>query len=68
MFCLCPEPSSKKSVCVAERLQSADRSDLRIVCQDALVSCGQMAPLKVVSELIVMKRSPIQLFVEQNLA
>ena len=32
----------------ADRLQSADRSELRTVCQDAAVSCRQMSPLKMV--------------------
>ena len=64
---VCPEPSPAKSVCLAKRLQSADRSDFRAVCRDAPVSCRQMAPLKMVRELNVPKRSPIQLFVEPNL-
>ena len=68
MFSLRPEPSPAKSVRAAERLQSADRSDLRTVRRDAPVSCRQMAPLKMVRELNVQKRSPSQLFVEPNLA
>ena len=68
MFSLCPEPSLAKSVSAAERLQSADRIELRTVHRDDAVSCRQMAQLKMVRELKVLKRSPIQLFVELNLA
>ena len=55
MFILCPEPSPAKSVCAAERLQSADRSDLRAVRLDAPVSCRQMAPLNMVTDATPLK-------------
>ena len=48
--------------------RKADCSELCIVRQDAAVSCRQMAPRKMVWELKVTRRSPIQLFVEPNLA
>ena len=67
VFSLRSQSSPAKSVCAADRLQSADRSGVRILCQDAPVSCRQMAPLKKVRELNVSKWSPFRLFVEPNL-
>jgi hypothetical protein len=49
---LSPSWSESRQVCMcrrhacADRLHSADRSELRTVRRDAAVSCRQMAPLK----------------------